>query len=104
MGGGAACHQLRRKMPGHREHSRRSGPIEEARCHCLGGLEEEGWTARGNSLHQSMHIPEGSQRAGWLCTGYGVFKPLVPLGEIGHFLCRPLVTRHILCGLRAAGG
>ena len=66
----------------------------------------EGQTAIGNSLHQSMHMPEGSQRAGgWaLVQATGGKKPLAHLGETGRFLCRLPVARHLLCGLRAPGG
>ena len=31
-------------------------------------------------------------------------NPLAHLGETGSFLCRLLLTRHLLCGVRASGG
>ena len=39
-----------------------------------------------------------------LAQAMGSKKPLAQLGEIGLFLCRLLLVRHLLCGLRASGG
>ena len=88
-----------------REPRRRSRPAGEASHHSWGGQEEEGWIAKGYSLHQSRCMPIGSQRVGQLWHRLqGGKKPLAPLGETGHFLYRLLVARHLLCGLRESGG
>ena len=54
---------------------------------------------------RELCMPTGSQRVGWLWHGIlGSKKPLACLGETGCFLCRLVVARHLLCGLRASGG
>ena len=52
--------------------------------------------------HVHAHgLPEGGAA---LAQAIGSKKPLAPLGETGHFLCRLPMDRHLLCGLRASGG
>ena len=70
----------------------------------LGRGEEEGWAAIGNSLHQSVHKPMILLGGVALVQAMGDEKLLARLGEIGHFLCRLPVARHLLCGLKASGG
>ena len=53
-GRGSGVYQLGSGTPQQREPGRRFGPAGEARCHCWGGREEEGWTAIGISLHTCM--------------------------------------------------
>ena len=84
--------------------------------------------ARGGGVdhHRKLLVPERAQapRAGWLWCRPLVArshlllyrdpaalvqavqgkKPLGHLGETGHFLCRLLVARYLLCVLRASGG
>ena len=55
----------RRNLGKVQAHRRSKGPL-------LGRGEEEGRTAIGNSLHLSMHMPEGSQKAGQLWHRLGV--------------------------------
>ena len=45
-----------------------------------------------------------SEGEGALVQATGGKKPLAHLGETGRFLYRLLVARHLVCGLRAAGG
>ena len=51
MGRVAVCYGLGSGMPRQRKPRKRSGPTKEARCHCWGGQEEEGWTTIVISLH-----------------------------------------------------
>ena len=67
----------------------------------LGRGEEEGQAAIGNSLFWSICMPVGLEGRAALQRLRTAKKPLAPLGEIRHFLCRLLVARHLLCGLRA---
>ena len=106
MGGEVVCYRLGSGMPQQREPGGRSGSPGEARCHCWGGQEKEGRTAIGNSLCPSLHthahrLSEGGAALEQAMCGK---KPLAHLGETRHFLCRLLVTRYLLCGLRASGG
>ena len=64
--------------------------------------EEEGWTTIGNSLHWTLCMPMGSHRVGWLwCRLLVVSSLLFIRGYWVLPLCRLLVARHILCGIRA---
>ena len=69
----------------------------------LGRRAEEGRIAIGNSLCKWLH---GCRLRGQsaLQRLWGSQKRLAHLGEIKHFLCRLLVARNLLCGLRASGG
>ena len=69
--------RLRRGRPQQREPGRRSRPAGEARCHCWGGGEEEGWTIIRNSLNWSVHMPVGPQRVGWLWCRLKAVRSLV---------------------------
>ena len=59
-----------------------------------------------NCLCQSLCVcPCGLSEGGkTLAQDLGSKKPLAPLQETGHFLCRLPVARHLLCRLRALGG
>ena len=61
-------------MPLQRELGRGPGPTGEARRHCWGGQEQEGWTAIGISLRRHFQLSEGSMP---LVRDTGVEKPLV---------------------------
>jgi len=90
-------------MPWQREPGKRSGHAGEARSHCWGGQEDEGWTAIGNSLHQRGHMPTDLEGRVDLVQAARGKKPLARLGQIGQFSCRLQVARHLLCGLRTSG-
>ena len=65
-------------MPWQRELGRGSGPTGEARRHCWGGQEQEGWTAIGISLRRHFQLSEGSMP---LVRATGVEKPLGAKGD-----------------------
>ena len=67
----------------------------------LGRGEEVVPAAIGNSLHQSEHMPAGLEGGATQQRIRGGRKPLAHLGEIRCFLCRLLVAKHLLFGLRA---
>ena len=69
----------------------------------MGRVKGGGLDNIGNSLHQSMCMPHRLRWWGGSAQAKGGEKPLACLGEIGHFLCRLLVARHLLCGLRVSG-
>ena len=63
----------------------------------------------GVDCHRKFPAPEHEHAwglRGWGCSVQAIGgekeKPLSPLGEIGHFLCRVPLDRHLLCGLRAS--
>ena len=66
----SSTHRERRGTPWQGEPRRRSRPAGEARCHFGGGQEDEGQTATGNSLHQSVHRHLWALR-GWGSSGAG---------------------------------
>ena len=103
------------------------GTQEKVKTHRRGKVPLLG-RVRGGGVdhHRKLLVPERAQapRAGWLWCRPLVArshlllyrdpaalvqavqgkKPLGHLGETGHFLCRLLVARHLLYGLRASEG
>ena len=51
-------HGLETEMPQSRKPRRRSGPVEEARCHCWEGEKRRGRAPQGISLHM-CRLSEG---------------------------------------------
>ena len=85
-----------------REPRRRSGPTGEARHHCWGGQEEEGWTTIRISF--PAHVCVDFQRVEHIWHRLQVARGhLLGLWETGHLSCRLQVAGHPLRGLRAAG-
>ena len=83
-----------------REPGRRFGPAKEARCHCWGGLEEEGQTAIGISLHR-LRLSEGGAP---LAQAAGGEKPIGrALGDWAH-LVWGMGDQAPVSGLRAVEG
>ena len=76
------------------------GPAGEARCHCWGG--ERRRSGRHRKLPVLEHVHAHRLR-GWGDSAKAMSgeNPLAHLREIRCFLCRLLVARHLLCGLRA---
>ena len=70
----------------------------------LGRGEEEGQATIGNSLHRSMRMPTGLEGGVALWRLQAARILLACLRELRDFLCRLLVARHLLCGLKALGG
>ena len=92
--------RAKRGVPRQKEPARRSGPTGEARHHCLGGERRMGRLHRKLPVLEQVHA--GSLR-GWgsSAEATGGEKPFAHLREIRHFLCRLVVARQLLCGLRA---
>ena len=64
----------------------------------LGRGEEDTGTTIGNSLRWSVHMLKGLEGVGRSAEASGDKKPLAHLREIRHFLCRPLMARHLCVG------
>ena len=70
----------------------------------LGRGERERQTTIGNPAPERVHAHGLSEGRAALEQAKGCKKPLAYLGQIGCFLCRLPVARHLLCILRASGG
>ena len=104
MAEGVVHHRLGWGTPLQREPGRRSGPIGEARCHCQGGERRRGRRCRKLPAPECMPAPGLLEGRVALVQAKDGEKPLARLGQIGRFLCRLPVARHLLGVLRASGG
>ena len=94
------CHGLRGEYHGRR--NPREGLDPQERPGTIVWEGRGGWAGCHRKLPVLEQVHAGSLR-GWggSAEATGGEKPLAHLREIRHFLCRLVVARQLLCGLRA---
>ena len=80
------------------------GTCEKVWTHRRGQMPLLGRVRERGADHQCVHACGLSEGGAALAQATGSKKPLAHLGETGYFLCRLLVARNLLYGLRAPGG